>query len=371
MMNLNPVIPLLYYGAASLLTIASMRLHKPARILSLGPIWLLSYLSLASTKYLAWPVGANSTFASLVVFYLPYSVKLLVLDELDISPELSSTWVTFADLYRVWNNPRQLPLHCPILGEKACTRESRANFALQQVSKAILLWTFDSLVFQTLLFKAFLHIDISDFAPDMELPFVMLSWHQLLLRAIVSVQWIWSAYFFLEFCHRLLAIVFVSMLGFDRPDEWPALFGSPLEAQSIRGFWGRFWHRITIPTYSYYSLLVCRRLLVLEPKSRLEQTMIPMLIFTMSGLSHSLVGWASGDAALHRDLVFFEVNFLAAAVETMVKKTKTYSRVKELLPPLSAVVNRVIGITWVFVFFFCVTPSWMYPKIYCALSGLL
>ncbi|KAJ3521813.1 hypothetical protein NM208_g13123 [Fusarium decemcellulare] len=367
-MNSKPLIPVLYYAAASFLTIASLRLRKPARVLSLGPIWLLSILSLTSSRYLTWPFGANSTFASLVVFYLPYTVKLLVIDENYVNPEFSSGPSSFVDCYRAWNNPRKLPLDSSLLDKKSSTRESRVKFTLKKVIWAIFLWTFDSFVVQAVLFEAFSYVAVSDFAPDMEWPSLSLSSHQLLLRSVMSVQWIWSAYFFLEFSHCILGLAFVSILGFDRPEEWPALFGSPLEAQNLRAFWGRFWHRVTLPTYNYYALLFCRKVFGIEPKSRLEKTLVPMLIFTMSGISHSMVGWAIGDAGLHRDILFFQMNFLGCAVETVVRKTKAYRMVQELVPSL---ISGILGMVWVFGFFFCITPSWMYPKIYYALNLVL
>lgn len=142
--------------------------------------------------------------------------------------------------------------------------------------------------------------------------------YQLRVRAIVSVQWIWSAYFFMQFYHSLMAVLFVALLRFDQPEDWLPLFGSIREACSIRGFWGRFWHRVTVPTYGYYSRCFTRRCMGIQPNSRLEKTIIPLLIFTMSGVSHSLVGWGLGDVGLSRDILFFEVNFLGAAVETAV-----------------------------------------------------
>jgi Membrane bound O-acyl transferase family len=374
-MDLTPLTPLVCYVVASLFTIVSLRLRKRNRVLSLGPICLFSFLSLTSVHKLSWPIGANSTFASLVVFYLPYAIKILALDEHAVSPESSTHSWSFIDCYRVWNNPRNLPVRLSLLDRSApCDLRSRAVFVRNQIMKAAALWAFDRFVFQKVLIQAFSHIVAADFSPDMEQPTMRLvlhlSFYQLQVRTIVSVQWIWSAFFFLEFYHCLLGIVFVA-IGFDQPEEWPPLYGNPLSATSIRSFWGRFWHRLTIPTYSYYSKLISQKLLGLRPGSRAEKTIIPMLIFTMSGVSHCLAGWSLGDAALSRDVLFFLFNFFAAAVETGIFKAKAAIALKGPFHQLPGSFHKFAGFAWILTFFFCVTPMWMYPKVHHALVGII
>lgn len=366
-MDLTLLLPLFCYAIASLVTIWSLKLRKSYRIIALGPICLFSFLSLVTAHNLSWPIGANSTFASVVVFYIPYSVKLLALDEHPVNPELSSHNWSFIDCYRIWNNPRDLPVRLGPLDRSApCNPRSRAVFAANQALKGMVLVAFDVLIFRRAFIYALNHIVPADFAPAMELPplksVLHLSAHQIQVRAIVSVQWIWSAYYLLEGSHCMLSIVFV-VVGFDRPKEWPALYGSPLDATSIRGFWGRFWHRLPISTYTHYAQLISRKLLGLQPSSRKEKTLIPLLIFAMSGLSHCLVGWALGDAALSRDILFFILNFFAAAAET------TISKMRQSTPKnrMRSSRQRLAGLAWVFAFFFCATPVWIYPKVYHAL----
>lgn len=375
-MDLTPLTPICCFAAASLLTITSLRWRRRARLRSIGPICLLSFLSLASSHKLSWPIGLDTTFASLVVFYLPYSIKLLALDEHALSPELSTHDWSLVDCYRTWNNPRKLPLRLsPLDRTEPCGLKSRAGFMLRKAIKAAALWAFHCFAFQNILTHAFSHVVAADFSPAMELPPVsqalQLSLHQLQVRTFMSFHWIWVAFFFLEFYHCLMAIVFVAILGFDQPGEWPPIFGSPLEASSLQGFWGRFWHRITIPTFHHYSVLISRKLLRLRPGSRSEKTVLPWLIFTMSGLSHCLVGWSLKDAAPSRDILFFELNFLAAAVETVVSKAIKPSTLMKQFPLLPRALSKPAGFAWVFLFFFCTAPMWMYPKVYPALEGVI
>ncbi|KAL5003740.1 membrane bound O-acyl transferase family-domain-containing protein [Aspergillus recurvatus] len=385
-MDLKSLAPLFYYAIASLLTITGLKRRRQTRLLLLGPIWLFSLMSLASSHRLRLSVagkmvGADSTFASLVVFYLLYSAKTLVFDIHAVSPERSphGHYWSLVDCYRTWNNPRQLPLRrsrlegdTPAHGDPAPKSWRLLSFSLTRATKAAALWAFEHFVFRKVFIHALGQVIVADFSPAMEalsqLQPQQLSPHHLQVRAVMSVQWIWRAYFFLEFYHSLLAIVFVVILRFDDPGEWPPLFGTPLEAYSVRGFWGRFWHRLTVPTYVFYARLVSRRLMRVRPGSALEKIVTALLVFTISGLSHSLVGWALGDTALFRDVLFFEMCFLAAAGETAVSKMKMKAKALRMsggfvAPPL----QRVAGMVWVFVFFFCVSPSWIYPKIYHAL----
>lgn len=360
-MDLESLSPLFYYLIASVLNITGLKRCRQTRLLLLGPVWLFTLLSLASCHRLSWMIGADSTFASLLVFYLLYSTKLLAIDQHAVSPELSTHDWSFVDCYRIWNNPRNLPLRLLLHAKEAPSDSmSRALFTFSQSTKAAALWAFEHFAFQKVFIHALGQVVVADFSPEMEVGFPLSS-HQFQVRAIMSVQWIWRAYFFLEFYHSLLAIVFVAILRFDDPEDWPALFGSPMEAYSVRGFWGQFWHKLTIPTYVYYSRVVSRQFLGVRPGSSWEKTITALLIFTISGFSHALVGWSLGDAALFRDVLFFDMCFLAAAAETAISKMKIPRRI---FSRLSGTMRTVSGMAWVFVFFFCVSPMWIYPKVY-------
>jgi hypothetical protein len=331
-------------------------------------VWLFTLLSLVSSHKLSWAIGADSSFASLLVFYLLYSTKTLIFDLHTVSPEMSINNWSFVDCYKTWNNPRTLPLRLsPLKRQAPSYSKSRALFSLDQSAKAASLWALEHFVFQKVFVRALGQVVVADFSPEMELAF-KLSLHQMQVRAIMSVQWIWRAYFFLEFYHSLLAILFVAFLQFDDPEDWPSLFGSPMEAYSMRGFWGRFWHKLTIPTYVFYSRLFSRDLIGIRSGSSLEKTMTAFFIFTISGFSHALVGWALGDAALSRDILFFELCFFAAAFETAISKIKVSSMLSGIVSPG---LRKLAGMMWVCVFFFCISPLWIYPKVFHALSNTI
>ncbi|KAK4460486.1 hypothetical protein QBC42DRAFT_332408 [Cladorrhinum samala] len=375
---LTSLIPLLLWGSASLLTMWALPKSYLTRILSLPVIWLLTFLSLLTANQISdvlFP-GASITLGSVLVFYLPWSHKLLFLTPRPSTP----AWLT---RYKIWNNPRGIIM--PITMSSSSTSSSSSSskqvsqtrFLLARSTKSLTLYLIDlHLVKGLILPSALIGVSPSDFSPEMELKALLsfsLTTRQLLLRSAISLQWIWSAYFFLTFYHSLVSILFVSVLGWDAPHEWPPLFGRIGEAYTVRRFWGGaaagFWHRLTVPTYSSYAEMLCEFLPKVLPspfkiglrRRRGKKTVAAGVIFLMSGLSHALSGWAMGDHGLARDVVFFLANFLVCALEVAVGKSVIGRAIKRLLP---RVVRKLVGVVWVFAWFFLVSPVWMYPKIY-------
>lgn len=72
--------------------------------------------------------------------------------------------------------------------------------------------------------------------------------------------------------------------------------------------------------------------------------------------------------AVFRDILFFKANFLAAAAEIVMAKGST---LMGSFLPLPGSFCKAVGAAWVFTFFFCVTPVWMYPKVHHSLVGLI
>ena len=70
-----------------------------------------------------------------------------------------------------------------------------------------------------------------------------------LIRAVFTIRWIWLNFVDVDAAHTFLSIIFVGILRLDTPEEWPPMFGSPLEAYSIRRYWGRFWYRLVYRPY--------------------------------------------------------------------------------------------------------------------------
>lgn len=70
------------------------------------------------------------------------------------------------------------------------------------------------------------------FNEDPNLPIAQ---RETLFRVALTIYWIWTAHATLECANITLSLLFVSV-GLNSSLEWPRIFGSPLEAYSIRRF---------------------------------------------------------------------------------------------------------------------------------------
>jgi hypothetical protein len=196
------------------------------------------------------------------------------------------------------------------------------------------------------------------------------------LRAFFSIHWIWSAYFLINAAHHTLAFFFVVVLRLDQPNEWPPLFGSPLEAYTIQRFWGKFWHRLAYRPYLTCAETCSRRLLRIPCASKSEKLVGIFFISLLSGVTHSLVAWQLNDrCGKTRDIFFFTGNFLCGALEMMLAKATRslaarYRLTKYLTHSIAVTLKRVLGYLWVWIFFAWIVPKWHYPKVYCALQDI-
>ncbi|KAE8306249.1 membrane bound O-acyl transferase family-domain-containing protein [Aspergillus transmontanensis] len=179
----------------------------------------------------------------------------------------------------------------------------------------------------------------------------------------------------LDLCNALLSIIFSVILRLDAPNEWQPLFGSPLQACSIRRFWTKFWHRLTVSCCASSGTQVTRRLIGMTPGCRSEKIFVAFWTFLLSGLCHVIADWQAGEPCHpHDDLLFFVANFMASALELLVvrrlERVKGYraDHDKDIWSVLLKTTNRVVGYVWVLGFFFWITPKWQYPKLYAVLT---
>ncbi|BCR96742.1 wax synthase family protein [Aspergillus luchuensis] len=178
----------------------------------------------------------------------------------------------------------------------------------------------------------------------------------------------------LDLCNILLSILFSAILRLDNPDEWQPLFGSPLEAYSIRRFWTKFWHRLTVSSCASSGTQVTRRLIGMTPGCRSEKIFVALWTFLLSGLCHVIPDWQVGEPCYpHDDLLFFGANFLASAMEVLVARRLRFMNRYHAggdkyfwLGSLRAI-TAAVGCVWVLKFFFWITPKWQYPKMYAVL----
>lgn len=195
------------------------------------------------------------------------------------------------------------------------------------------------------------------------------TYDETILHAVFAVHWIWGSYIGIDGAHTIMSLLFVVVLHLDSPEEWPPLFGSPLEAYSIRRFWSRFWHRGAYRPYTSWGRWLSRTVLRLKPGSGEEKLFVAFAVFTFSGIAHSLVARQRADqCGCLSDIWFFYRNFAAALVETVVVKlirgSNFGSKTLHRLLRTDSVVGKIVSFVWVFGFFFWSVPKWEYPKIY-------
>ncbi|EGR44867.1 uncharacterized protein TRIREDRAFT_69569, partial [Trichoderma reesei QM6a] len=155
---------------------------------------------------------------------------------------------------------------------------------------------------------------------------------------------VWASYTALSGAHDVLAAMFVSLLAWDRPEEWPPLFGSVVEAYSLRRFWGNFWHHLHSRT--------CERLT--PPFLRVTA----LWAFCLSAMCHALSNWVTfrnGYTAL--EMRFFLCNYGVCLMETVgYRAVGGFMRFDRQL-------TRAAGYVWVLSVFVCLVPGWRYPVI--------
>lgn len=167
----------------------------------------------------------------------------------------------------IWANPRGL-----CLSDDTCTdspdpgHPGRVRFALLRCGRAIALLAIRHLIasFTTKTLYG-LHLSRWDFGPDNQGLLPLLTKRDLILRLLMSYQWVWDTHILLTVAHNLLAAVFVSVMQWDRPDDWPALFGNITQAYTLRRFWGQFWHRLHVTIFEAYLAAMVIRVKVRSP----------------------------------------------------------------------------------------------------------
>ncbi|AEO63645.1 uncharacterized protein THITE_26742, partial [Thermothielavioides terrestris NRRL 8126] len=162
-----------------------------------------------------------------------------------------------------------------------------------------------------------LHLSIGDFGPDKRGFLPPLSKRDLTLRALISSKWIWDTYLLLSAAHDLLAVLFVSVLQWDRSDEWPALFGNITEAYSLRRFWGVFWHRLHVRVFDAYMPSIALQAKMVR-RAIVSRALRALWMFTLSAICHAVSNWVltKRSNATH-ELRFFLSNYVVCLAETV------------------------------------------------------
>lgn len=390
-----PVIPVAYFAASSVLSWIALNNRQGTRIYYLPFILGTAGFSFRHLNDFPFRYGLDSLWGLFILIYVAHITSVLYLEKWELQPEDANDdcstsprarW-DFTAAYKIWNNPRWLKTSNEAPGVSRPDRHQTTitRFVLACITKLLVFWVAIFLFASNIFPGHFQPLDLNDFSAEKEIYIRRLllsaegvTVRETLLRSVLAIQWVFVASILLESCHNVLSLLFVAVLRLDKPDEWPPFFGSPLEAYSIRRFWGKFWDRAVYRPYTSYASLLSRRVFRFAENSHFEKLCISFTVFLISGVAHSVVSWQMGDrCGVWRDVGWFVGNFAAAAFEIALQKQLRPLIEKKgfLMTHQQSTCSRWFlklgGFLWVFGIFFWSVPKWQYSKAYCILSDRL
>ncbi|KAI0115743.1 hypothetical protein GGR51DRAFT_575573 [Nemania sp. FL0031] len=297
-----------------------------------------------------------------VVGLTVHTTAILLFDQHALDLHLFTPLQQVRTFLHTWTNIRRLPAADPTgTPDEASVSTRRLSFALYRSIKCLFLWAANhviTVVFPLALMR--LNVQPRDFAPEKQGIVPVLTQHDFLLRVLVSAHWVWKTYCTLSTWHSALSIVCVAILRWDHPSEWPPLFGSVLEAYSLRRFWSVFWQRLHVAPFSSWTPSPIYRV----PALRAFWT------FLLSGICHAAVNWIMYRLYTAReDLWFFLVNYTFCLAETaavaLLHRLGLTSFRQGSIPGRA---TRLLGYFRVIIFFVCTVPGWQYPLVYNSLN---
>ncbi|KAI5271052.1 hypothetical protein E4T47_05628 [Aureobasidium subglaciale] len=369
------VVPVAYLAAGSLCFYAGLNTRTDRTWLCMIGVVFFASLSVQTADNLYWPQGLPNLWRLAIVIWVSHIFSVLYLEPRKaVVPQYDheeaqirqGNW-SILSAYKLLFNLRLVDTEreAPDIIRKSASK-NLWRFGTSQMLKVGLIW-FVHTQLEPLIYPApFLPFSATDFAPERQVFFRRL--REVLIRLLMSVRWIWTAYYELEASHAVLGILFVIVLRLDGPEEWPTLFGHVSHASSIRGFWSRFWHRLAYRQYTNVGKVFSRRLLGVKASSLVDKLLIAACVFLISGLAHSLVSWCAGDKKLYMlDAFFFVANFVGCALEVLVSQSIKCFLGNKMLKNMHGdwkACRKCLGFVWVLCFFFWVVPRWQYPRAY-------
>jgi hypothetical protein len=377
-MLLHLFIPIIYL-ALSILTF-HFALHSPQQShrYCLLPIFLLfAILAITSSTYFIWIPGLPSLWIQAIVLNILHVTSLLCIRQWPApsAPKTPASTHPLAHFcsnlktsYRLWSNPQLINISPSDSRKNTTTTNTNAPpstivFLISRALKLPLYYLLNTKLLPHLLSILFpTPISPADLAPTKQILLRRLSsttTRDLLIRSYTSLLWIYQSLVYLDGANALLACVFVAT-GFDRPADWPPLFGNPAAITSLRTFWSRFWHQVALKPYVCIAGTLARGLSV-QRHSTHGKFVVAFVVFALSGASHALVSWRIGRNGW-TDVYWFMLNFLACLGETVLRSA--LGRSEKLRSLRDGWLAGLIGRVWVFAFFFWSVPKWQYPAMH-------
>jgi hypothetical protein len=138
--------------------------------------------------------------------------------------------------------------------------------------------------------------------------------------------------------------------GIDQSWEWPPLFGPISEAYSMRGFWGKFWHRLVYKPFMFHPSVISRALHIPQGTT-FSRIFNNYLVFVLSAVMHAAVTWRyGGKCAWGRGMIFWCIQPVSFVLEVVVqfywiKFRKNW--LSWMTPAVISFIERAVGYVWV------------------------
>ncbi|KAJ5940812.1 hypothetical protein N7516_000980 [Penicillium verrucosum] len=169
----------------------------------------------------------------------------------------------------------------------------------------------------------------------------------------------------IDFHHRVFSIILVG-LGLDSPENCPPLYGRALDADTVRGFWGKFWHQLLQNPLTSVSAFITQYILGLTPKSFVQRYMNVFVVFFCSGGLHLVLDIVQGIPSQESGaMLFFVTAPLGLMIEDTIKMvwkylSKSNGQSQKLPKPLW---QRALGLTWSMVWLGVTSTGFFYPQV--------
>ncbi|KAH0372299.1 hypothetical protein KCU65_g1347, partial [Aureobasidium melanogenum] len=367
---LSLTVPVAYLATASLAFYLLLNVPQRPRNLCF-PIFLVpAWRAFAAFKCFTWPASLAGIWGLAVLIWIAHIVSLLYIDKMPMQCKIRKQWDIKA-AYKLLFDVRHLNESgtASPASPGPVPRKALLAFVTSRLLKLLVYWLLTVHLFTPLIPLIFGPVEPWEFDSYAQTYFRRvplfetkepITIRETLIRVVFTFRWIWLNFVDVDAAHTFLSIIFVGVLRLDTPEEWPSMFGSPLEAYSLRRYWGRFWHRLVYRPYLGLAKVVAEKLHCNVLGSRFEKCFLAFMIFLISGMAHAIVSLQEENLVeAFDDVAFYCMNFLFIAAEGMV--IGAASPLRRFLP---FSYWKAVGFVWVFTFWSWAAPKWAYHEVH-------
>ena len=370
--------PVAYFGSSVLLSALAIQASPKDNLGLIGLSVSMAHLAFRRVTDITSSAEWSSLLGFFVLLWISHIVKLLALD-IYVPP---SDWrMTYKALFdfrgicahkqRTKISPGTSDMNVTVLKEKGyrepehlSKRSRKRIFLLRRLASAMFILLLDQAY--TITYSMLLQLTYADFDPSKQSylrRIRTITVRETTIRSWFVFNFVWSSWAIFTATHDLLAFAFVAV-GIDEPEDWPSLYGSILEAYSMRRFWGKFWHCLVQRSYCTYGSFLSQKILRLPPSSFADRTCVNFVVFLISGIVHACITAQLGfTCGYWEDIAFFMMCYAALLVEAGVQR---FASLAFGGSRADGWICKLVGYTWVFGFLFWVLPKHQYPKVLCA-----